>query len=133
MARIIIVDDDQLVIEMARAALEARGHVIGELPDGTRVKEVVERKRPDLLILDCMMPHVSGLEALRQVRTSEIGFDTPVLMLTARSSRPDEDIALRAGADEYLRKPFNPDQLVACVEGLLCDYKARATAARTSR
>ena len=130
MARIIIVDDDHLVIEVARAALEARGHVIGELPDGSRVKEVVERKRPDLVILDCIMPHVSGIDALRQVRSSQVGYGTPVVMLTARCSQGDEDIAIRAGADDYLRKPCEPDQLVACVEVLLDRCKARVAAAR---
>lgn len=130
MALILIVDDDQLVIEVARAALEARGHVIGELPDGSRVKEVVEHERPDLVILDCAMPGVRGIDALRQVRTSPLGYGTPVVMLTARRSSGDEYIAIRAGADDYLRKPFEPDQLVACVEALLDSCKARAAAAR---
>lgn len=127
MARIIIADDDELVVDIARAALEERGHVVGSLADGARVREVVERKRPDLVILDCAMPHVSGIDALRQVRNSAAGYCTPVLMLTARCSLADEDIALRAGADDYLRKPFHPDQLVACVEVLLTEHKARAT------
>ena len=133
MARIIIVDDDEVVVDVARAALEARGHVVGALADGTRVKEVVESKRPDLVILDCIMPKVSGIEALRQVRASGAGYETPIVMLTARCSHVDEDIALRAGADDYLRKPFHPDQLVACVEALLDDHSARAAAGQGSR
>lgn len=128
MARIIIADDDELVIDVARAALEARGHVVGALSDGARVCEVVQRKQPDLVILDCSMPHVSGIEALRQVRNTGAGCQTPVLILTARCSSVDEEIALRAGADEYLHKPFHPDELVASVELLLGGRKHRAAA-----
>lgn len=126
MARIIIADDDELIVETVRCALEARGHVVGALPDGARVKRVVETKRPDVVILDCAMPHVSGVEALRQIRNSARTYSTPVLMLTARRSASDEEIAIRAGADDYLRKPFCPDQLVACVEALL-DHRSRAS------
>ena len=128
MARIIIADDDELVIDVARAALEARGHVVGALSDGVRVREVVQRKQPDLVILDCSMPHVSGIEALRQMRNTAAGYKMPVLVLTARCSSVDEEIAVRAGADEYLRKPVDPDRLVASVEMLLEGRKPRVTA-----
>ena len=124
MARIIIADDDELVVEMARSALEERGHVVGALPNGLNVRAVTEAKRPHLLILDCAMPHMSGVDALRQVRNSDFVFDTPVLMLTGRSSSADERIAIGAGADDYMRKPFCPDELVATVEFLL--EKSRA-------
>ena len=119
MARIIIADDDELVVEMARSALEARGHIVGALSDGVHVRAVAEAKRPHLLILDCAMPQLSGVDALRQVRNSHLVFETPVLMLTGRSSSADERIALGAGADDYMRKPFCPDDLVATVEVLL--------------
>lgn len=128
MARIIIVDDDEMVVEVARAALEARGHIVGSLPDGARVRDVVQTKQPDLVILDCAMPELSGLDALREIRASRLGYWTPVLMLTSRRGEADEEIALRAGADEYLRKPFCPDQLVAWVETMLA--KAPPAASR---
>lgn len=112
-------DDDELVIEIVRAALSARGHVVGALTDGTSVRQVVELKRPDLVILDCSMPELPGVEALRQIRSSATRYATPVLMLTGRTSKADEDIAVRAGADDYIRKPFDSDQLVARVEYLL--------------
>jgi DNA-binding response OmpR family regulator len=130
MGRIIIADDDALVVEMARSALEARGHLVGALQDGLRVKAVVEAKRPDLLILDCAMPGMSGVDALRQVRNSDRVYDTPVLMLTGRSSSADERIAFGAGADDYMRKPFCPDQLVACVEFLLAKSGADSVQSR---
>lgn len=125
MARIIIADDDELVIDIARAALEQRGHIVGALSNGFKVNDVVRTKRPDLVILDCVMPELSGLEALRQLRSSGAGYATPILMLTARRSEADEEIALRAGADDYLRKPFCPDELVACVEALLARSRHR--------
>lgn len=118
MARIIIADDDELTLDLVSAALEGRGHIVGRLTDGSRVKAVVELKRPDLVILDCLMPEVGGMDALRAIRTSATPH-TPVLMLTARGAQTDEQIAWDAGADDYLRKPFDADQLVARVEALL--------------
>lgn len=119
MTLILIADDDLLVVEVVRDALGACGHIVGAVDDGMMVKTVVELKRPDLVILDCTMPEMSGVEALRQIRRSPIAHATPVLMLTARRSDADEGIAIRAGANDYLRKPFHPEQLVARVEMLL--------------
>ncbi len=119
MARILIADDDEQAIEVVRAALEAHGYIVGALSDGTNVCRVVEFKRPDLVILDCAMPEMSGVEALREIRNSIIASNTPVIMLTARRSDSDETIAMIAGADDYLRKPIDPDQLVSRVEAVL--------------
>jgi len=118
MARIIIADDDELTLDLVSAALEQRGHIVGRLSDGRRVKDVVELKRPDLVILDCSMPEVGGVDALRAIRTSA-SHATPVLMLTGRGAKTDEQIAWQAGANDYLRKPVDPDQLIARVEALL--------------
>ena len=119
MALILIADDDELVVDLVRSALNARGHVVGALNDGTSVRQVVELKRPDLVILDCSMPELPGVEALRQIRSSPTAYLTPVLMLTGRTSKADEEIAFRMGADDYIRKPFDMDQLIARVEVLL--------------
>jgi DNA-binding response OmpR family regulator len=119
MALILIADDDELVIEVVRSALNARGHFVGAVDDGMPVASIVDQKRPALVILDCNMPDLSGIEALRKIRLSETSYATPVLMLTARCSRADEEIAMRAGANDYLRKPFDSDQLVSRVEALL--------------
>lgn len=119
MSLILIADDDELVVEVVRDALGAFGHVVGAVDDGMPVADIVEFKRPELVILDCNMPELSGLDALRQIRILRIAHATPVLMLTARRGSCDEDIAMRAGANDYLRKPFDPDQLVSRVERLL--------------
>jgi DNA-binding response OmpR family regulator len=119
MALILIVDDDELVVEIVTEALRAAGHAIGTLDDGLHVLDIVHLKRPALVILDCSMPTLSGIEALRQIRMSASCFDTPVMMLTGRRSAADELIAIRAGADGYMRKPFEPAKLVARTDTLL--------------
>jgi DNA-binding response OmpR family regulator len=119
MALILIVDDDELVVEIVAEALRAAGHDIGTLDDGLHVIDIVHLKRPALVILDCSMPTLSGIEALRQIRRSASCFDTPVLMLTGRRSAADEQIAIRAGANSYMRKPFEPARLVARTDTLL--------------
>ncbi|HUE79315.1 MAG TPA: response regulator [Sphingomicrobium sp.] len=121
---VIIADDDELVVDVVRTALETRGHVVGELNDGKPVSNVVELKRPDVVILDCTMAQVSGIVALKEIRASAKAYATPVLILTARCGAADEGIALAAGADDYLRKPFDPDELVVRVEALIEKYVA---------
>lgn len=127
MAHIIIADDDDLMIDIVRTVLEREGHVVGALPDGRAVIRVVELKRPDLVILDCGMPERCGITALLDIRRSKTAFRTPVLMLTARNGRVDEEIAMRAGADDYLRKPFDPDQLIVRVDAVIARRAARKT------
>lgn len=119
MALILIADDDEIVVVVVRSALEARGHAVGAVDDGMPVMAILDLKRPNLLILDCVMPEMCGVETLRQIRLSPISYATPVLMLTANCGQGDEDIARRAGANDYLRKPFDSDELVSRVEALL--------------
>lgn len=119
MALILIADDDPLVGDIVRYTLSERGHVVGVVDNGQDALRVLETKQPDLVILDCSMPGLGGVDVLRRLRVSRTSFAVPVLMLTARSSRQDEDIAWRAGADEYLRKPFDPAELLAIVDHML--------------
>lgn len=130
MTFVIVADDDEMVLDIVRAALAKRGHAVGVLTDGKSVRKVVELKRPDVVILDCSMEH-SGITALKEIRLSAMVYDTPVLMLTARSSVADEKIALLAGADDYLCKPFDPDEVVARVEALVAKT-CRAHSASTT-
>lgn len=119
MARIIMAEDDEIVAEIARDALMAAGHGIGILPDGAEALRVIRARKPDLVILDCNMPELSGLLILRQMRDSPELHAIPVLVLTGRSSRRDEEIAFFEGANDYMRKPFEPEELVFRVEELL--------------
>ena len=125
MALILIADDDELVVELVTEALRPRGHVVGTLDDGLHVIAIVTFKRPALVILDCSMPTVSGIDVLRQIRASTTCFDTPVLMLTGRRSDADEQIALRAGANDYMRKPFDMAKLVTRTESLIMEAECR--------
>ena len=130
MALILIADDDELIVEMVAEALRSRGHVVGTFDDGVHLVDIVTFKRPALVILDCAMPKMSGIEVLRKLRSSTACFDTPVLMLTGRRSGADEEIAISAGADDYLRKPFELTELVERVECLLTS-EGRPRAAET--
>ncbi|MBA3511541.1 response regulator transcription factor [Sphingomonas sp.] len=129
MALILIADDDELIVEMVADALRPRGHVVGTLDDGRHVVDVVTVKRPALVILDCGMPTMCGTEVLRKMRASTSCFDTPVLMLTGRRSEADEEIAFRAGATDYMRKPFNLAELVERIESLILEAECRLQAA----
>ncbi len=119
MILILMADDDELVVEMVRETLWPHGYIVGAVDDGTPVADIVEFKRPSLVILDCNMPELSGLDTLRQIRLLRGAHMTPVLMLTACQGAFDEQLAMRAGASDYLRKPFDPDQLIARIETLL--------------
>jgi DNA-binding response OmpR family regulator len=130
MARILVADDDRMIGDVVRHTLEPHGHIVGVVESGAAAVRVAETKRPELIILDCAMPGVTGVEALRQIRSSSLAFATPVLMLTARASQRDEEIAMRAGASDYLRKPFDPAELLVMVERLIMKSAAPARAAR---
>ena len=119
MARIIIADDDEIVGELARDALLDRGHGAGVVTNGADALRVVKARRPDLLILDCNMPEMSGVLVLRELRNTPDLADLPIMMLTARRSTQDENLAMFSGADAYVKKPFDPDELVFLVEELL--------------
>lgn len=119
MARIIIADDDPLVGELARDALISAGHGAGLVPNGADALAVIKARRPDLAILDCNMPELSGVNVVRELRKMMDFADLPILMLTARRGEQDEELARFAGANDYLRKPFDPDELVFRAEQLL--------------
>lgn len=127
MARIIYAEDDELVGELVQATLIDAGHAVGVVNNGRDALQVVQQRRPDLLILDISMPGMNGSHVLDAVRRDPALYDLPVLMLTGRRGQTDEDIALKAGATEYLRKPFDPDLLVVTVSALLA--KAQRLAA----
>jgi DNA-binding response OmpR family regulator len=123
MARIILADDDEIVGEVARDALIDAGHAVGVLSDGKEALRTIRAKRPDLVILDCNMPEMGGILVLREMRNAPELCDIPVLILTGRQSQQDVDLAMYNGADDYLKKPLDPDELVFRVEELLARPK----------
>lgn len=123
MARIIVAEDDEIVGEIVCGALIGAGHAAGLLTNGRDALQVIKARRPDLVILDCNMPELNGVLVLRELRKTADFCDMPILILTGRSSEKDENLVLYEGADDYMRKPFDADELVARVEALLARKK----------
>jgi len=130
LARIIIADDDEILGQIACDALVAHGHGAGLVTDGNEALRVVKAKRPDLLVLDCNMPGLSGLLVLRELRNTPVLCDLPVMILTGRRGAQDEELAMFEGADEYMKKPFDPEEFVFRVEELIEKKKPKAQTAR---
>jgi DNA-binding response OmpR family regulator len=114
--RILLVDDEAPILDLVLGYLEREGYSVSTVEDGLAAVEHVRAERPDVVILDVMLPGIDGFEVLRQIRTFS---DAYVLMLTARSDEVDRIIGLSVGADDYLVKPFSPRELVARVKALL--------------
>jgi DNA-binding response OmpR family regulator len=112
MARILIADDDELVAELASEVLFNAGHACGWVTSAEAAWACIRRKRPDVLLLDQTMPGESGLTLLRRLRQSAQFYDLPVMMFTAMNGDADEAQAIYAGAQDFIRKPCDPAQLV---------------------
>jgi DNA-binding response OmpR family regulator len=112
MARILIADDDELIAELASEVLIDAGHACGWVTSAEEAWACLRRKRPDVLLLDQTMPGESGLALLRRVRQSPQFYDLPVIMFTAMNGAADEAQAIYAGAQDFIRKPFDPGLLV---------------------
>jgi two-component system alkaline phosphatase synthesis response regulator PhoP len=117
MAAIALAEDDVKQAELVRRYLEREHHTVTVAGDGPAAVETVRRERPDLLVLDLMLPVLDGLEVCRILRAE--GADVLILMLTARSTEDDLLRGLDHGADDYMTKPFSPRELVARVRTLL--------------
>nr|NLD40367.1 response regulator transcription factor [Actinomycetales bacterium] len=108
--RILVVDDDPALSEMVGLVLESDGHEVAFCADGGSAVEKFREVRPDLILLDLMLPGMDGIEVCRRIREES---DVPIIMLTARSDTEDVVSGLQAGADDYVAKPFKPEELVA--------------------
>jgi DNA-binding response OmpR family regulator len=116
LSTILLVEDTRELAQLVRRELEAAGHRVLLAADGLTGLTAHESERPDLLILDWMLPKMDGLEVLRRIRRSSA---TPVLMLTARGEETDRVVGLELGADDYLTKPFSMRELMARVRAIL--------------
>ena len=119
MAHILVADDDEILVELVSSQLEFEGHIISVAEDGEAALSAAAQEAPDLVILDSMMPRKTGPEVLRSLRNAEKTRDLPVLMLTARKGEDDVVSGLRAGADDYMTKPFSPQELSVRTSKLL--------------
>lgn len=117
--RILIIEDDQAIREMIRFALERESFVVDEAADAAAAMHKVADARPDLMLVDWMLPNVSGVRLIRSLRRSELNRDIPMIMLTARGDEADMVTGLEAGADDYMVKPVAIQQLLARIRALL--------------
>jgi DNA-binding response OmpR family regulator len=124
MTKLLLIDDDVDMVDMVRDYLEPEGFLVDAALDGGHGLQLALEGRYALVVLDVMLPVLPGLDVLRRIRAAS---DVPVLMLTARGEAVDRIIGLRIGADDYLPKPFVPQELVARIQAIL--RRTRATSA----
>lgn len=128
--RILVVDDDKEIVRLVRAYLEQSGYQVLVAYDGEAALHILRRERPNLLVLDLMLPDRDGWDVTRVVRSDAALAATPIIMLTARVEDQDKIIGLELGADDYVTKPFNPRELVARVRAVLRRAQGEASPAR---
>ena len=119
MSKILIVDDEPSIRSLVRDVLELEGHDIIEAPDGPSALALVDSDDPALMVLDIMMPGMSGLDVLRTLRREHSGTDLPIILLTAAADDDTTWAGWTAGASVFLPKPFDPNHLLDWVERLL--------------
>ena len=137
--RILIVDDEPAIRDMVAFALRKAEYLPVHAGDGREASEAISEKVPDLILLDWMLPLMSGIEVCRQLRRQTATANLPIVMLTARGEEGDRVRGLDAGADDYVPKPFSPAELVARIRAVLrrirpalCSAPARSSAWRCS-
>lgn len=113
--RVLLVDDEERILNFLRSKLTASGYEVLAARNGLEALEQAQAQEPDLIVLDVLMPRMNGFEALKQLRTFS---SVPVIILSARGADADRIKGLNTGADDYLPKPFNPDELVARIEAV---------------
>jgi two-component system phosphate regulon response regulator PhoB len=116
---ILVIEDEEDIAELIRYNLEREGYRVVHAESGERGLEMVRRQRPDLVLLDLMLPGIDGLEVCKRVRADVAGAQTPIIMVTARGEEADVVTGLELGAEDYLTKPFSPRVLVARVRAVL--------------
>ena len=118
-SHILVVDDDPTVAEVVARYLLHAGYTVERAADGRAALEQVAARRPDLVVLDLMLPEIDGLEVCRRLRADPAARDVPVVMLTAKGDEQDRITGLELGADDYVTKPFSPRELVLRIQSVL--------------
>ena len=117
--RILLVEDERDIRELVRYSLEQEGLIVDEAADADTALERIGRRAPDLMVLDVMLPGMSGLELCRRMRAQPATAAMPILMLTAKGAEVDRVLGLEMGADDYVVKPFSPREVLARIRALL--------------
>lgn len=123
MAEVLVVDDDPDIRMLVAFALEDSGHVVRQVSDGAAALNALEAKAPDVMVLDVMMPGTDGFGVLRGIRARHIAPQTKIIVLTCKTDERDHLRGWELGADEYLTKPFDPEELVTRVAWLISSSK----------
>ena len=117
--KVLVVDDEFSIRQMIVMSLQSNGYDVVEAEDANSAKAMIVDDRPDLVLLDWMMPGMSGLDFARWLRKNDLTADLPIIMLTAKGDVADKVVGLELGADDYLSKPFEPAELLARVQSIL--------------
>ena len=118
MARVLAVDDDPTILRLLQVNLEMEGHEVLTAEDGQSALAVIRAERPDVVLLDVMMPEMDGFQVCEAVRADADIADTPIVFVSARAQQADLDRGYASGADGYITKPFDPVDLVETIERL---------------
>jgi len=116
---VLVADDDEDILQLVSFRLERAGYTVVTAADGQQALAAARQHQPDLAVLDVMMPGLNGYEVTRQLRADPATAAIPVILLTARVQEADVSRGFEAGADDYLRKPFSPQELRARVQAIL--------------
>jgi DNA-binding response OmpR family regulator len=116
---VLAADDDEDILALVKFRLERSGYTVLQARDGEEALALARERRPDLAVLDIMMPKLDGLELTRRLRAEEATSRMPIILLTARAQDTDVQQGFDAGADDYIRKPFSPQELRARVQAML--------------
>jgi DNA-binding response OmpR family regulator len=124
---LLVADDDEDILTLVQLRLSRSGFEVIVARDGEEALGLIRERRPDLAVLDCMMPKASGLDVLRTMRADSAMAEIPVVLLTARATDADVREGLDAGADDYIAKPFSPQELAIRVQNILGSERATMT------
>jgi DNA-binding response OmpR family regulator len=116
---VVVAEDDEDILQLVAELLEEEGYEIARAADGEEALELISARRPDLALLDVRMPKVDGFEVSRRIRASADTREVPVILLTALAREQDVARGIEAGATDYVKKPFSPDELVSRIETIL--------------
>ncbi len=119
MKKILIADDKPEVVELITASLKGEGYQIITASDGREALEKIGKEKPDLVLLDIIMPKMDGFEVLIEAKKDQKTKDIPIIMLTAEGQRLDKDKGIKLGAEDYIIKPFSPSYLLTKIEGIM--------------
>ncbi|WP_456095554.1 response regulator [Peptostreptococcus sp.] len=121
--KILVIDDEEHILELLKFNLELSGFDVCVSTEANQAIELIGKEKPDLLLLDWMLPKISGIDILRKIRQDENISDLPVIMLTAKNMEDDKIQGLNVGADDYITKPFSIKELMARINTILRRYR----------